>query len=146
MAIGSYVRLCIEQTIQNRQYGFTVCPSCGNGQYHLGGGTAKTGFPPLCRFEQFADAAPIVQCEKCDSEYCYKDKILWTADHDCVDYGSATGKLPQNVKPCPTCGARVSYYYYCSSTPRHTLIRDVFITAQVPSRVSRHKLTPGWLE
>src|SRR6267378_7099728 len=44
LGIGSYVRLCIEQTVQNSQYGYTVCPRCGNGQYHLGGGTAKLVF------------------------------------------------------------------------------------------------------
>ena len=69
----------------------------------------KISFLPLYQFEQFSDAAPIVECEKCDGNYCYKDKIVWSANHDCNDYGNATGKLPENVKPCPTCGARVSF-------------------------------------
>ena len=51
--IGRYTRLCIEQTIQNRQYGYTVCPSCGNGQYHLGGGRKKLVFFPFVYLNRF---------------------------------------------------------------------------------------------
>ncbi|KJA15441.1 hypothetical protein HYPSUDRAFT_367828 [Hypholoma sublateritium FD-334 SS-4] len=94
-----YIKLCIAKTVQNNTYGYTVCPSCGNGQYHLGG-----------------DKSPIVQCELCEKEYCFSDKIIWTADHDCADYSSVSGKMPENVKPCPTCGGRLRYQAGCRRT------------------------------
>ena len=102
----------------------------------------KTSFLSICLFEQFSDAAPIVECEKCENNYCYKDKILWSATHDCSDYGSAIGKLPENVKPCPTCGARVSRYLF---TPHQVLIRNVVKPAQVSDGVSWNTFLPEHL-
>ena len=70
----------------------------------------EISFLPPCQFEQFSDKAPIVQCETCEVDYCYKDKIVWSANHDCVEYGHADSKLSANVKKCPTCFSRVSYF------------------------------------
>ena len=105
----SYIKLCIEKTVQNNTYGYTVCPSCGNGQYHLGGGIARPVLLFVSLFSKIIDKSPIVLCELCEKEYCFSDKVFWSADHDCVDYSSVSGKLPENVKACPTCGGRVSF-------------------------------------
>ncbi|KAG8751288.1 hypothetical protein FRC14_008027 [Serendipita sp. 396] len=84
--LPKFIQLCLQDLTRDHP-DFTMCPTCGAGQYHLGG-----------------NDAPIVTCESCFEVYCFKDKIHWTDDHSCDNYGTHSGaRLPNDVKACPNC-------------------------------------------